>query len=400
MSLLRLPAVSRLQKKYNVNLAMAKLQQYGISIPDGINAHHVMDGHREIVLALLWCIISHFCMNRLLKGESVEYEIEKVIRSTQARQKMQDKTILFRVAQPKSAFSESTPGLNEAEEPPESTLRQLLLRWGQAVCAAFGTKVIDFSGSFADGKAICLLIHYYHPSLIRLDDILLADDVIDESLSTIKEQKRWLRASKALHELGGIPNMLPRCDSTHPPDEKAMLLSLSYLFSRLTESSNEILAAILIQACYRKYKHRILLQKKIVAAGFILQFWKLNRENYFRYQQRRYAAAVAKLEEFVMTRKHSLKRLKAERLERERRHRSAILIQVRIHSIHSDCLACRRDHASLNRAHFFSLECILLSNSSAENFPWRHWTVARKRGLPALLCNVDLANFFSLLFSA
>ena len=329
MSLLRLPAISRLQKKYNVNLAMSKLQDYGIMIPDGINAHHIMDGHREVVLALMWCIISHFCMTRLLESEIVENEITKVIRSTQARQKMRDRTILFRVAKCDLVPTKSTQSPTQSEESPERMLRRLLLGWGQAICSAFGITVNDFSTSFADGKAICLLVHYYHPSLVRLDDIFFVEDITDdENLTRKNEQRRWLKASKALHELGGIPNMLPRCDVMHPPDEKAVLLSLSYLFSRLTESSNEILAAILIQACYRKYRHRILLQKKIVAAGFISKFWILNRENYFRNQQRRYAVAVAKLEEFVMKHKHSLRRLRNERLEREHRHRSAIMIQV------------------------------------------------------------------------
>mmetsp|Transcript_36315 Transcript_36315/g.87585 ORF Transcript_36315/g.87585 Transcript_36315/m.87585 type:complete len:1780 (+) Transcript_36315:1382-6721(+) len=328
MSLLRLPAVSRLQKKYNVNLAMSKLQQYGIVIPDGINAHHIMDGHREVVLALMWCIISHFCMTRLLESEIVEYEIEKVIRSTQARQKMRDRTILFRVAKSDHVPSKSMLSPKKSEESPERMLRRLLLGWGQVVCSAFGITVNDFSTSFADGKAICLLVHYYHPSLVRLDDIFFAEDITsDDDLTRNNEQRRWLKASKALHELGGIPNMLPRCDSMHPPDEKAVLLSLSYLFSRLTESSNEILAAILIQACYRKYRHRVLLQKKIVAAGFISKYWVLHRENYFRNQQRLYAAAVAKLEAFVIKHKHSLRRLRNERLEREHRHRSAIMIQ-------------------------------------------------------------------------
>jgi hypothetical protein len=64
MKSLRLPVTTRLQKKYNINLALSTLRHSGILIPDVIGAHHIMDGHREMVLALMRCVIFHCCMTR------------------------------------------------------------------------------------------------------------------------------------------------------------------------------------------------------------------------------------------------------------------------------------------------------------------------------------------------
>lgn len=38
-----------------------------------------------------------------------------------------------------------------------------LLVWCQAVCHGYGVPVRNFTTSFADGRALCLLLHYYHP---------------------------------------------------------------------------------------------------------------------------------------------------------------------------------------------------------------------------------------------
>ena len=71
------------------------------------------------------------------------------------------------------------------------------------------------------------------------------------------------------------------------------------------------------------------MEKKITAASTIFRIWTVYRENYFRHQEQRFKESVAVLENFVLSHKHSLKRLKKERLKRELLARSAIDIQVR-----------------------------------------------------------------------
>jgi abnormal spindle-like microcephaly-associated protein len=328
MKSLRLPSVSRLQKKHNVSLALSKFQECGIMISDAINAHHIMDAHREMVLALMWCIISYCCMTRLLNEDTVEQEIQDVLRSSQARSKVSRRHILL----PTKDISPPVrrQSLESTESNPEQVLKRLLLRWSRAVCASFGLHIEDFSNSFADGRALCCLIHYYHPGLLPLNDINIIK-VEESSRNTLLENERsnWLKAIKAIKELGGIPAMLPCSDTQSPPDEQSILMCLSYLCSRLMESSKEIFATILIQAHYRKYQRRVLFERKMISAKNIFSFWIAHRQNYYRAQRCRYAKAVAKLEYFVVRHKAALHKMRHARLEKERQIFATIQIQVR-----------------------------------------------------------------------
>lgn len=325
MAKLRLPSISRLQKLHNLNLALSSLRDFGVLVPDDVNAHHVVDGHRDMVLKVMWSLIAHSCMEKLLEGDLVEQEIANVIRSTQARRKVHG-------LDAKDDLDLCRP-LNLSDASPEEVLKSLLFRWCQAVCSSFDLKLDDFSTSFADGKALCLLIHYYHPAVIRLEEILPTSndelEGLDFEQAIRNEQANSTMASRRASQLGGIPKMLPYCDTKNPPNEKSMLLCLTYLCSRLMESSKEIFATILIQECYRKYQQKVLLEKKQKASLRIFQFWCEHKEAYFQSQERCYARAVAILEGFVLTHKHSLKRLKRIRLENARRKLAATQIQVR-----------------------------------------------------------------------
>ncbi|KAJ4445160.1 hypothetical protein ANN_06961 [Periplaneta americana] len=57
---LRVPAVSRLQKIHNVNVALLALQGAGYVLTGDITAKDICDGHREKTLSLLWQIIYKF----------------------------------------------------------------------------------------------------------------------------------------------------------------------------------------------------------------------------------------------------------------------------------------------------------------------------------------------------
>jgi abnormal spindle-like microcephaly-associated protein len=356
MSSLRLPAVSRLQKKFNVNLAFSAIKDFGITIAEGINAHHIMDGHREMVLALMWCIIAHCCLDKLLHGDQVEQEIRNVIQSSLARKKLDGRSFA-EVEQ--SALQPAITSVPRKDSSANGILKDILLRWSQAVCSSFGVAVNDLSESFADGKALCLLVHYYHPSLIHLDEIFPESGIgfVSEEEVLAKERVNWKKASKSMRELGGIPDMLPICDSENPPNEQSMLLCLSYLCSRLMESSREIFATILIQACYRKYRRKVLMEKKFMAAKSIFRIWTLNKDNYFRQQEERFKISVATLENFVLSHKHALKRMKKARLEKDYLTRSVTDIQV---SLLSSLVLFERVYFR-SFPHFFNCSC---SNSS------------------------------------
>lgn len=324
MTKLRLPSISRLQKLHNLNLALSSLREFGVMVPDDVNAHHIVDGHREMVLKVMWSLIAHSCMEKLLEGDLVEQEISNVVRSNQARRKVQGL-----LAKDSEVDEHQTYPIDAK---PEEILKSLLFRWCQAVCSSFGVTLTDVTTSFADGKVLCLLVHYYHPAVIRLDEILptSSDDVegLSEEQAIHNERANSTMASRRASQLGGIPKMIPYCDSKNPPNERSMLLCLTYLCSRLMESSKEIFATILIQECYRKYREKVLHEKKQEAAMIIFNFWLEHKHNYFNSQKRRYARAVALVETFVLANRQALKRMKRIRLEKERRLSAAIKIQV------------------------------------------------------------------------
>ncbi len=328
MQRLRLPAVSRLQKMHNVNVALSELSNFGIVIPNDLHAHHVVDAHREMVLKLMWSVVAHNCMTKLLVEGQVEHEIENVLRSLHARRRVQG----LRLRSPQRL---SPTRKTDTKETPEEALKCILFRWCKAVCSNFDYQLDNLTTSFADGKAFCYLLHYYHPSLLRLDEILPTSmdeyDNLAEEQALTNERANSAMVAKRVAELGGIPKMLPVTDSKNPPDEKSMILCLVYLCSRLMESSEEIFATILIQACYRRYCKRKIKAKKEAAAQVIFQLWCEYKHRYFAAQQRRYTAAVAVLENFVCSHKHALLRMKCKRLALERRIFAATEIQVRIH---------------------------------------------------------------------
>jgi abnormal spindle-like microcephaly-associated protein len=57
---LRVPAVSRLQKIHNVDVAFLALNGAGYVLTGNITAKDIADGHREKTLSLLWQIIYKF----------------------------------------------------------------------------------------------------------------------------------------------------------------------------------------------------------------------------------------------------------------------------------------------------------------------------------------------------
>lgn len=59
-SKLRVPAISRLQRIHNVNLALNSLSELNFQVGGNITAADIVDGHREKTLSLLWQLIYKF----------------------------------------------------------------------------------------------------------------------------------------------------------------------------------------------------------------------------------------------------------------------------------------------------------------------------------------------------
>ena len=83
-SQVRVPAISRLQKIHNTELAFKTLAQHGLDLgttdAGKFTARDIVDGHREKTLAMLWSLIFNFQVDMLLSEDQLKDEI-RILRS-------------------------------------------------------------------------------------------------------------------------------------------------------------------------------------------------------------------------------------------------------------------------------------------------------------------------------
>lgn len=324
LAMLRLPAVSRLQKLHNVGLVLDALRGVGVPLSRDIAAYHVVDGHREIVLKIMWSVVFELCLKDILDIQQVEAEIERIQRINKTRMKVNVK-----VDGCESANNSGMVTMREA-------LRLALLRWSASICSIYGIAIRDIVRDFADGKAFCYLIHYYHPTILRLGEIKtttndLSSDATSSDLDQCLANERFNSslANARMTDLGGMPKMVPVCDTCSLPEAKSMLMCLSFMCSRLMESNREVRSSAIIQHYYRRYRAVMDMRQKKVAARVIFQKWHIHRSAYYETRKRKYGKAVEAIERFILGRRRSLERMKEERVFNLKRKMSAVLIQVR-----------------------------------------------------------------------
>ena len=148
---LRVPAVSRLQKLHNVELALDALRTCDPPLQFAATKKDVVDGNREKTLGLLWTMILRWKLGGLIDAHELESEIAAL-----------NKNCMRTAKQDEGA---------EMELYPEQSELQLLMRWCRAVCSKRGVRIYNFTSSFSDGRALCALINYYHPSLLPVSQI-------------------------------------------------------------------------------------------------------------------------------------------------------------------------------------------------------------------------------------
>jgi Calponin homology (CH) domain len=218
--------------------------------------------------------------------------------------------------------------------PSPTTLEEALLQWADVVCGRFGHPVVDFTTSWASGRAVCLLIHFYHPTLLHWHEIrgsrraYASPSVVVHEFDLENDRANVQLANICMTDLG-IPGLMPSCDTSQPPHPKSIILCLAFLCSRLVESRLEVRACVHIQRFYRYHRDRVLWVLKKAAARIIVAAWQHRKADYYA-QRRRYGAAVVTIETFVLAARAALHRARHRRLQEERLQRAALMIQVRL----------------------------------------------------------------------
>ncbi|KAF4097765.1 hypothetical protein G5714_021773 [Onychostoma macrolepis] len=288
---LRIPAISRLQKVHNVDVALQVLKDKGVDLKDeygaNIDSRDIVDGHREKTLNLLWKIIFAFQVEVLLDENQLKEEISFLRKTWRTKQKlaslMANNGVALTRMKSRQAF----------EHPSQKVT--LLMDWVNAVCEFYNIKVENFTVSFSDGRILCYLIHHYHPGhlpaeeiqqrttqtiecghrgRVELNNSSTDSDCSFENLPTKQtesplvdfrellenERSNFKLVNTAVSYLGGVPAMInPEDMSNTIPNEKVVTCYLSFLCARLLDLRNETRAARVIQGAWRRYK----LQKDI-----------------------------------------------------------------------------------------------------------------------------------------
>ncbi|XP_029284980.1 abnormal spindle-like microcephaly-associated protein isoform X2 [Cottoperca gobio] len=284
---LRLPAISRLQKIHNVDMALQVLKNKGVDLKDdrgsNIDSRDIVDAHREKTLSLLWKIIFTFHVEVVLDEDQLREEIGFLKRSWRTKRRLAslraDRGLQLSPAKTRLPYEHS------------STKITLLMDWVRAVCDFYSLKVENFTVTFSDGRVLCYLIHHYHPSLLperavshsttqtvecslrgRLELNCSAsdsDNSFDSSQTGLNgpasasvefkellenEKNNFRQVNTAVSFLGGVPAMINPADMSNTiPNEKVVVSYLSFLCARLLDLRNETRAARVIQAAWRKY---------------------------------------------------------------------------------------------------------------------------------------------------
>ncbi|XP_042369980.1 abnormal spindle-like microcephaly-associated protein [Plectropomus leopardus] len=285
---LRLPAISRLQKVHNVDVALQVLKSKGVDLKDehgsNIDSRDIVDGHREKTLSLLWKIIFAFHVEVILDADQLREEIGFLKKTWRTKQRLASLR----------ADRGLQPGPAKTTVPYEhsSTKITLLMDWVRAVCDFYNLSVENFTVTFSDGRVLCYLIHHYHPSLLpeeavshsttqtvecsprgRLELNCSAsdsDNSFDSSPTGLNgpdspsvkfkellenEKNNFRLVNTAVSFLGGVPAMINPADMSNTiPNEKVVMSYLSFLCARLLDLRNETRAARVIQGAWRKYR--------------------------------------------------------------------------------------------------------------------------------------------------
>uniref|UniRef100_A0A8D3BA84 Assembly factor for spindle microtubules n=1 Tax=Scophthalmus maximus TaxID=52904 RepID=A0A8D3BA84_SCOMX len=372
---LRLPAISRLQKVHNVDVALQVLKSKGLDLKDEhgavIDSRDVVDGHREKTLSLLWKII--FAFHVILDEDQLREEIGFLKRTLSTKRRL----VSLRADR---GLQPSPAKTRQPQTEHSSTKINLLMDWARAVGDFYSLKVENFTVTFSDGRVLCYLIHHYHPGLLpevavshsttqtvecsprgRLElscsasdsdssfDSLPTDSPSVEFKELLENEKNNFRlVNNAVAFLGGVPAMINPADMSNTiPNEKVVMSYLTFLCARLLDLRNETRAARVIQGAWRKYRLKKDLQghavRKQVAtarcAAVVIQRWF--RATAKRDVQRR---AFVRMRCAAVT-VQAAYRGKVAREFLARRHKAASVIQAAFRRC-----AARRRYLALRRA--------------------------------------------------
>ena len=278
----RFPATSRAAKMHNVRVALDAATKLGVELPADWSRRDpadVVDGHLANTLGLLYALQMHFHAPKLVPAATLDEETEawrerrreRIVSGLGARSfhaeslaPAADVVVADEDARAETLLAEEMADHEigrEEEKSGRSAHETRLLRWARAVASCAGVEVNDLSASFADGAALCALVHAYAPRLVSLRSVrrvpredpsapprARASDVRDAIASN------FALAAAARDAMGGVPDPNFGGADDVTPDANVVAGHLLFLCARLTRYREEEAAAVVIQRRWRWIK--------------------------------------------------------------------------------------------------------------------------------------------------
>lgn len=239
---LKFPSISRAQKLYNVQVALAALDGiHGlpIQVVGGITPEDIVDGHRERTLTLLWSLVGKHGLGTLVDWAQLTKETNR-----------------FRHSWYNRRDNYGQRDLDSEDDEPASELtglehhKRLLLSWARCVARTQGLRVTNLTTSFANSKVLEAIVDTYLPATLV--------DAAGGKLCLAAKLKATGCSTSFIALFAS-----PRCSI---PSKEFTLLTLSFLASRLLPLNITHRAATTIQRAYRALLTRRNTRQRIIKA--------------------------------------------------------------------------------------------------------------------------------------
>ncbi|KER19709.1 hypothetical protein T265_15470, partial [Opisthorchis viverrini] len=220
-----------------------------------IDPRDIVNGHREKSLALLWCLLLRYQVLSLVDMRLLDEEIER-LRSIPTGDKAPD-----------SSDGEET-GTHS-----DDVVHMKLFLWASLVCRLYQVEVLNLDESFSDGRALCVLLHHYLPTVLPGGLVRHLTTSTASSYHLARRTPHLARTNRynlqlfqrKLSYLGDVPALLEPSMIPDFGDQPGLLppalvlATLAYLVSRLISIGRQKLrdlvedhAARILQTAWRK----------------------------------------------------------------------------------------------------------------------------------------------------
>ncbi|OJJ47818.1 hypothetical protein ASPZODRAFT_131402 [Penicilliopsis zonata CBS 506.65] len=241
---LKIPAISRATKIFNVQVALSALAAIGggasQAIVANLCAEDIVNGYREKTIALLWGLLSHWGLSGLINWDDLRKEIDRLKRKGSY------------------PMEEDTARTNDR---PFEEYKSLLKQWASTIAGANGTKIDNFTASLADGKIYQFIIDEYEGYIIGGSQGKETGALRGPTAKSLHLRLRALGCSSQFACLVSPSKSGPG----HIFDEEFTVASLAFLCSRLLPASKRARAATVLQSAWRSILARRDADRRAVA---------------------------------------------------------------------------------------------------------------------------------------